>query len=144
MTVERRDGQHANTFAREIRSVNGGGTIPGEWGCRVVDLDRVYALINEHEPISVMTEGRLWAWYRIPIELVALAELKTSRDLQQSWAVTQALALQASIPGFRVLHHDSGTIDVTDLSSKTTRYPSARDFVSAAIRPLFWAKELPF
>jgi hypothetical protein len=144
MSVERRDGQHANGFAHAIRSVSGGGTIPDEWECRVVDLDRLYTLINESEPIAVRTEGRLWGWYRVPLELIALAELKSPRDLQQSWAVTQALALQASLPGFRVLAHDNGTVDVTDLGGVRTRYPSPREFIEGEIRPLFWAAEFPF
>lgn len=138
MSVVRRIGTHPNEFSREIRAVSGGGTIPDEWNCRVVDLDELLVAIGE-QVLLVCSEGRIWAWYRDPIEVVALAEMKNEHDIQQSWVVTRSLAVQASVPGYCILRRDQGNVVVTDLEMQRREYASVRDFVGAEIRPLIGA-----
>lgn len=135
MSLERRDGQHPGTFSREIRSIAGGGTIPDEWGCRVVDLDEFYAVI-EGELFRVNCNSRLWVWYRLPVEIVAIAEQKHYLDLQQAWDVTRAFATSLGIDGFRVVAQPDGTRRVTDVTNRTETFATTRDFVERRVWPL--------
>jgi len=143
MSLERRIGGHPGVFSKEIRSVAGRGTIPDEWGCRVIDLDQLYLMVDE-ELFRVKTSGHLWAWYRLPVEVVAVAEQKDCTDPQQSWDVTRALALQAGIHGFRVVRTKDDKRRVTDATGRTETFDTTRDFVDQWIRPLITPVEWPF
>lgn len=142
MSDERRDGRHANGFAVAARSVNGGGTIPDEWRCKLIDLDELYMLVGD-TALAVNTSGRVWVWWSgPPITIAAVAERKNVSDTQQSWAVTEALARQLGVPGFRIVGgFPDGHVDVTDREWQTERYGSVKEFVGENIRPLIQARE---
>lgn len=141
MSLERRNGPHPSEFSREIRDDQHGGTIPLEWGCTVVDLDRLYVLIAE-SLVEAAIEGRLWMWYKqSPLDLIALVELKTPHDRQQSWAVTKLIVQRLGIPGFCVVRRDDGSLVVYRRDGTMCRCRSTREFVDHEIRPLY---EMPF
>lgn len=135
VTEHRRVGSDPGRFSSELRSTIGGGTIPPGWGCRVVDLDEFYAHADG-ELFRVMTGGRVWAWYRLPVQVVALAEQKSYLDPQQSFDVTRAIARGLDVESFRVVAQRDGTLVVTDSNLKTESFSTTRDFVDWRIRPL--------
>lgn len=136
MTDHRRNGDHPNPFSHEIRAENGGGTIPAEWGLRVIDLDTFYSMLGDLA-LRVDTEGRIWLWYDEPAEIVAVAELKTTRDEQRSWVVTQAIARLACVPGFKITRHANGEVGIEDLGGARRTFASTRECVREVIKPLF-------